>query len=750
MEYQQPDLQGQEINLRDYWHVVVKYQWMIITLFIVALITTAIATFNMKPVYRATAQVLIDRENPNILSIKEVMSMDAQDLDYYQTQYKILQSRSLVKAVINTLSLAHHQEFIECSKDKNGQGLLASIKDSIQKPLAFLMPLSVDDTKATVILTPEEIRDKKESVLIDSFLGKLQIEPIMKSHLVNISFLAHDPALAARVANTLAEQYIQHNIKLKYDASISASDWLNQNVGDLKKKMEDSEEALHSYKEQNKIVSLEERQNIIVQKLSELNSAVTEAKTKRISLETLYNQANKFKDNEDALESLPSVMNNALILELKKNYIALLGEYNRESKQYGVKHPNIIKISSQMQALEKKINSEVQKIVNSIKTEYEIAVAQEGVLIEALNQQKEEALDLNKKVIKYNVLKRDSESNQQMFEVVLNRLKETDLTRGLKNSNVRIIDKAEVPETPIKPNQKLNLLLGAIVGLFAGLGMSFFLEYLDNTIKTPDDVKRYLDLPFLAPVPSLDMTETKGIACPELITLHKPKSHITEAYKGLRTSILFSFPDNNPKVLLITSATPGEGKTFTSVNLAITMAQAGSKVVMIDCDMRKSRIHRLLNLKNEKGISNLLIGQCRVEDVLQDGPVSNLKIITCGHHPPNPSELLVSANLKKILEELKTRFDHIIIDSPPLVAVTDSVVISRIVDGVALVIHGGVTSKEAVVQGRDLLKNANASLLGVIINNINLGKQGNYHYYYYSSQYYEDDEGKKQGLGTRG
>ncbi|MEW6378543.1 MAG: polysaccharide biosynthesis tyrosine autokinase [bacterium] len=741
MEYQQSSLYEEEIHLRDYWRVIVKYRWTVITLFTISLITVAIVTFHTRPVYKSTVQVLIDKENPNILSIKEVMSLDAQDLDYYQTQYKILQSRSLAKVVIDTLALARHREFIGHRGDENNQGLLAAIGNSIKKPLISLMPLSVARTNATITLSPEEMREREESCLIDAFLGKLHVEPIRNSHLVNISFMAHDPVLATRVVNTLADQYIQHNLQLKYEASMNASDWLNQNVGELKKKVEASEEALHSYKEQNKIVSLEEKQNIIVQKLSELNSAVTEAKTKRIRLETLYDQAKKCKENEEMLESLPSVMNNSLIQELKKDYIALLGEYNRESKQYGAKHPNIMKISSQIQTLEKKINSEVQKIVNSIKTEYEIAVAQEGILLQALNEQKEEALDLNKKAIQYNVLKRDAESNQQMFEVVLNRLKETDLTRGLKNSNIRIIDRAEVPDKPIKPNKKLNLLLGAIVGLFAGIGLSFFLEYLDNTIKTPEDVKRYLHIPLLATVPHLVIKETRESPCPELITLNNPKSHTSETYKTLRTSILFSFPESNSKALLITSVNPMEGKSITSANLAITMAQGGSRVVIIDGDMRKPRLHRLMNLKNEQGISNLLTGQCLLEETLHDGPIPNLTIITCGQLPPNPSELLVSPNLKEILEKLKRQYDYIIIDSPPLVAVTDAVIISRIVDGVALVIHGGATSKEDIMQGRDLLQNANAPLLGVIINNIDLGKRSRY--YYYNYRYYGDDKASK-------
>lgn len=735
--YSQGNLQEEEIHLRDYWRVIMKYRWSIFTLFTIIVITVAITTFKMIPVYKSTAKILIDSDNPNILSIEEVVSLNARDMNYFQTQYKILQSRSLAKAVIDTVKLANHPEYAVDEEEK--KNLLVSLKETVK---GFIISTLLPSPEETIEEpSPEELQARQDARLIDAFLKNLQIEPTRNSNLVDISFLSEDPKLAATVANTLAEQYIQHNLRLKYDAAIDASGWLNQHVGELKQKVQNTEEALHSYKEQNEIVSLEEKQNIIVQKLSELNTAVTEAKTKRISLETVYNQINKYKNNKEMIQSLPSVINNSLIQKLKTDYITMLSEYDRETQKFGPKHPHIIKIKSQLETMQNRLDSEVQKIVNSTKTEYEIALAQENVLVEALNDQKKEALELNKKAIQYNVLKRDAESNQQMFEVVLNRLKETDLTRGLKSSNVRIVDRAEVPELAIKPKKKLNIMLAAVIGLFMGIGLAFFFEYLDNTIKTPEDLKRYLDLSFLGPVPHMDSAELKGVNTPELITLHKSKSHISEAYKGLRTNIMFSFSDTEPKCLLVTSASPSEGKTITCVNLAITMAQSGAKVVVIDCDMRKPRLHRILKSKNEKGISNYLIGQCSMKDIIQAGPTENLSIITCGQRPPNPSELLVSPNLKNAFIELKAQFDMILIDSPPVVAVTDSVIISRLVDGVSLVIHGGTTSREVVMRARDLLQNANAHLLGAIINNIDIAKRSYYYYYqYYYYQYYGDDE----------
>ena len=734
----------EENHLRDYWQVIMKYRWTMLTIFIIIVMTVAVNTFKMTPIYKATAKIQIEKQNPKILSIEEVVSFNDRDDSYYQTQYKILESRPLAKAVINELDLKHHWGFIDNEKKRV---FTVKIKGYLNNLFNFFSPSSkplIAQTNPSLSLSLEERKKRRESLLIDFFLDNVQIEPVRKTELVNINFLSKDPDLARKIANTIAEQYIQRNLNLKHEAALEANNWLNHHIGELKKKLETSEEALHTYKEKNKIVSLEEKQNIIVQKLSDLSSAVTEAKKKSIGLETLYKQIKGFNSNKEAIESLPAVINNSLIQGLKIEYISLVGAYNSESKKYGPKHLHIVKIASRIKTLEKRIASEVKKIINSIKIDYEVALAQEKVLLQALEEQKKEALELNKKAIKYNVLKRDTESNKQMFEVVLTRLKETDLTRGLKTTNVRIIERAEVPKNPVKPNIKSNLIQAALAGLFIGVIFAFFLEYLDNTIKTPEDVKRYLGIRFLGPVPHFNSSKQKDVSSPELITLHKPKSHTSEAYKGLRTNILFSFPDNKPKTILVTSANPMEGKTITSVNLAVTMAQSGAKVVLIDCDMRKPRLHHILKLPNDKGVSSLIIGQNSLKEVLQEGPIQNLSVIPCGHRPPNPSELLASPNLKKILDELKIHYDLILIDSPPVVPITDSVIISRLVDGVILVLQGGATSRDVIIRGRDLLLNANAHIIGTIINNIDLTKRSYYHYYqyyqYYYYQYYGDNK----------
>ncbi len=452
-----------EIHLRDYWRIISKRRWTVITLFVIILVTTIIVTLRKTSIYKATIKLQIDSENPNVISIDEVMNVSPSDRDYNQTQYKLLQSRKLAKAVIKELGLDKSPEFIS---DEGGE-------PSALSPIRILSSIFGAGEDHTA---GEEEDTARMSKLITAFLKRLKVEPERNTRLVNVSFIGKSPEIITLIANTHARLFIEQNLLLKATASTEAIEWLDQHLAQLKKKVEESEAELHRYKEENRIVSLEEKQNIIVQRLSDLNTAVTQAKTERIRLETLYNQITKYAGKETAMESLPSVINNKLIQELKAKYITLQAEHKKISQKLGKKHPHILEITSEMMIIQDKIQSEVKKIINSIKTEYEIALAQETVLKEALEEQKKEAMDLNQKAIRYGVLKREAESNAQVFNMVLNRLKETDLTRGLKASNIRIIDPAEVPQHPIKPKKGLNIFLAAIIGLMGGLHLPYSLN----------------------------------------------------------------------------------------------------------------------------------------------------------------------------------------------------------------------------------------------------------------------------------
>ncbi len=580
--------------------------------------------------------------------------------------------------------------------------------------------------------------------LVDELLDDyIIIEPVRNSRLVDISVESHDAALSADIANTLAGQYIDQNMELNLFASKQAGSWLLDRIGELRKKVEVSELALQKYKEQTNILSLEKRQSIILQKVSEINTKVIEAKTNRIELETRYQQLAQLSKHPGMIESLPAVINNELIREVKSEYVKSQREYSDLSKRYKHKHPKIIRSKSQVELLKNKIALEVDKIVNSIKIEYEVAKSREKSLDNSLDVLKKEALKMNQKGIKYGVLNREVNSNKEMYNILLKRLKETNLSGGLKNSNIRVIDIAEMPILPIRPNIGLNLLLALALGSITGIGMAFFFEYMDNTVKSAEDIERFIKLPLLG---SISIIKQKNGNQPEKIAALDSKSTISEAYRALRTGVIFSSTNNQHKTLLITSAEPREGKTVTACNLAITMAQMGSKVLLIDSDMRKPRLHKVFGVDNSVGLSSLLVGQSSLHEAVYQTQISNLMILPCGPIPPNPSELLVSKGMQNLIKELKGKFDRIILDSPPTVAVTDSTILSNICDQLLLVVSCGKTTREVISRCKKLLSNKGAQLLGIVLNNFDIKHRDHYYskYYYYYNYSYENNGRKKK------
>ncbi len=713
-----------ETHLKEYIWILKKRKWTLITFLLIIVFVVTVGSFKMKPIYRATTQLLIEKENPNILSFEEVMQLDTSNSDYYQTQYKILVSRSLARRVINKLDLANQPEFMP-----DEPGLLGKLKQWLQR--SFRIALSKEEISAA----------EAESALVNEFLERIIITPIKNSRLVDISAEAQDPALAAAMANSIAQGYIDQNMETNLVASQQAVKWLMGRIGGLRQKVEKSELSLQKYKEQQNIISLEKRQNIVLQKLSELSSKVIEAKTNRIELETIYNQLLQLYKKPEMIESMPAVINNELIRKVKSEYVELQREYSDISKRYKSRHPKILRLKSQLSLLKQKIASEVDKIANSMKIEYEVSKARERSLNSSLEMLKKEALAMNQKGIKYGALQRELESNKEMYNILLKRLKETNLTGGLISSNIRIIDKAEIPIKPVRPKIKLNILLSVVLGLLFGGGLSFFFEYLDNTVKTTDDIERYINLPLLGLIPAI---KSKNGIVPESITNDAPKSTFSEAYRSIRTGVIFSSTDQQQRSLLVTSAEPREGKTVTACNLAISMAQAGNRVLLVDADMRKPRIHKVFGLDDSVGLSSLLVGQGELKQAVQESKIANLSVLPCGHIPPNPAELLGSAEMKQLLAKLEQEFDRVIIDSPPTIAVTDSTILSNLTHQSLLVVSSGRASRDVVVRCKQMLAGKQAKLLGVVLNNFDV-KHGDYYhskYYYYNYYYYGKDKEK--------
>ncbi|MGA1795431.1 MAG: GumC family protein [bacterium] len=717
----------EEIDLKDYLWVMYKRRWTIISIVVFVTALGIVYTLTRVPIYRATTLILIEKENPNIVDFKELYAVDATSQDFYQTQYKILESRFLAARVIDALNLENNHAF-----NPRSRGMRSYVTGAV-----FFWRRG--EKKRGHGAKP----DDKEG-LVEKFLGSVSVEPVRNTRLARIHFESEDPLLAAQAANGIVESYMEDNLETQVEAAYGATDFLSRKIEEQRKRLEESELLLHKYKEEYNIISLKESENIIVAKLAELNSDVLDAENARVEAEMRYNQARAIQDSPEMIESIPRVISNAFITSLKTDEARLTEELSDFSKKYGEKHPTIISIKEKLRTTREKLNTEIKKAVNFLKNEYEIALAKETTLTKALNELKDQSQLLSKRAITYNVLLRDVQINQQMYEILLTRLKETGITGGIQRTNVRVLDEAIVPESPVKPKRLLTILFSLFVGLFGGISFAFFLEYLDNSIKTPEDIKRYLQTPYLGPVPSYKAQP--GIDSKQdsmLVTVHQPQSNAAESYKGLRTAIIFSSPTANKKTLLVTSAGPSEGKSLTVSNLAVTMAQADSRILLIDADLRKPRIHEIFGLNKGIGLSNLLVEESRLEEVVRKTDIPNLEIITCGHLPPNPAELLGSQTMRDMIELLKERYDKILFDTCPVLAITDAVILSAMVDEVVLVIKEGKTSRDMTARAMEQLRDVRANLLGAVLNDIRMGQQSYYQYYYYSSYGHDESERKR-------
>jgi capsular exopolysaccharide synthesis family protein len=547
--------------------------------------------------------------------------------------------------------------------------------------------------------------------------------------------------------NTLVQTFIEENIKSKFDSTMQASDWLSKQLFDLQVKVETSQEKILRYEKDNGMLGVDEKQNIITAKLDELNKELTSAESDRIQKQSQYQQT--LSGNAELLENADK---DSLIGKLRSEEADLKMQYAHLASQFDESYPKVIELKGQLQQLEENIHAEVKKMGARAETQYQAALHHEKLLRVAFEAQKEEANKLNEKAVDYNILKRDYETNRKIYEELLEKLKQAGVSAGLKSSNIRIVDAARVPTSPTSPNIPRNIELSLLLGTLGGIGLAFVLEALDTTVRTPEQVEIVSALPSLGIIPLSVPLSVNGVRPfltgrqtfgMELITYKRPQSQIAESFRSLRTSILLSGSfESRPKVLLITSALPKEGKSSTSVNLAIVLAQKGSRVLLVDGDMRRPTLHRVLGVSRDVGLSSLLDGTAVEESAILPAPdFPNLFVLPAGLSPSNPAELLASELLSKLLKQWRSQYDYVIIDSPPALSVTDAVVISPEADAVVVVVRSGQTTKDAVRRTRDTLYQVNARIMGIVMNAVDLRSPDLYYYYYYSKRgngYYND------------
>ncbi len=706
-------------HLLDYVVVLRKHQWLILTFLVIVVTVATIATFKMKPVYEASARVEVDKESQNVLPFQGGNSYDEYvDMeDYIATQTKILQSETLALQTIKSLDLTRYPEF------GGTPGELAPQPAGSERP-----------------------------AILGAFLGRLTVTRVPNSRLVEVTFAAEDPQLASLVVNTHVQNYLEQNFRSKYDATTQASGWLSSELEELRSKVEKSENARIAYERQNQIWQIDEKQDITTQKLAQLSNALTQSQTALAEKEALYRMA-----STGNLEALSSVRDNNFVQDLLKRSSDLDQQYADALNQYGPNFPKVERLAAQRKEVENNLEKARKVTVATIEQDYETARKHVQLLQEALDKQKQEANQESERLVQYHILQHDADSNKQLYDGLLQKLKEAGITAGLRASNIRVVDPALTPTSPSRPQKARNILLGFLVGLVGGIGLAIFREYLDNTVKSPDDVQTLTGLPSLAVVPSLpssnghhntlSRTEPSGVRTPrvELLAHSQPKSQISEAFRALRTSLLLSQAEHPPQIILVTSALPREGKTTAAINLAVTLAQLGDRTLLVDADLRKPGIRRALNFtvaKKEVGLSSYLAGVCSLDEITLPHPtIGNLTALTTGPVPPSPADLLSSYRMREAITELRRRYKFIVIDSPPIMAATDAVILSALADGVLLVVRSGSTPKEAFTRTRDLLAAVKCRLLGAVLNAVDSSAPD----YYYSYRYYPYAYGYEYG-----
>jgi polysaccharide biosynthesis transport protein len=704
-----------EPHLLDYVIILRKHQWLILTFLLTVVTVVTLASFKMKPVYQAAARVEVDREAQNMLPFQDPNSFgEYVDMEnYIETQSKILQSETLALQTIKTLDLGRYPEF---------------------------------GGSANALTWTHGLAAQRRPAILGAFLGRLVVKRVPNSRLVEVQFEAQDPQLAAQVVNTHLQSYIEQNFRSKYDATTQASNWLSAELEELRIKVEKSEDARIAYERQNQIWQIDEKQDITTQKLADLSKAVTEAQTVLAEKEALYRMA--VSGNVDAI---PAARDNAVIQDLLKRKTELDESYADAVNQYGPNYPKVKRLVAQKEELEQDLEKARKTILDSVDQEFNTSRQRVQLLQEALDKQKAEANDLAEKLVQYHILKHDAESNKALYDGLLQKLKEAGITAGLRSSNIRVVDPALAPASPSRPQKARNILLAILVGLVGGVGLALFREYLDNTVKSPDDIEALTGLPSLAVVPSLPglnghhkrfspfareaLPAAASAPRVELLAFVQPKSQISEAFRALRTSLLLSQAEHPPQVILVTSALPREGKTTAAVNLAVTLAQLGDRTLLMDSDLRKPGVRRVLNLTvgKEGGLSSYLAGVLTLDEAIVTHPtIKNLEALTTGPVPPSPADLLSSHRMREALVELRRRYKFIVIDSPPILAATDAVILSSLTDGVLLVVRSGETPKEAFTRTCDLLGAVKSRLLGVVLNAVDSNAPD----YYYSYRYY--------------
>jgi succinoglycan biosynthesis transport protein ExoP len=716
-------------HLRDLFHILLKRKWWVLGTLFTVMAATGLLILLMTPIYKATTMLQITQDNPGpALSDLENLSIlkGGQDVSKFQeTQYNILTSRGVAARVIEALNLQDTPEF-----------------------------------KAIAQKYPDAPPEKLKSDMIDYFLDKLVVNEVKDTYLMQVAFKSQDRDLAKRVVDALAREYMQLVIDSRAQSFTLVKDWLSKQLGQMTRKVQVSQKKLFEFGQKHDFYSLEDKDNVIIQKYIELSALVTKAESERLAKEALYRQIKE--KGPDA----PGVTNNPLIMNLRQELVAQNAKVSGMDRTFLSEHPHMQVEQAKLADLRKRLGGEVHRLQKTVKADYEAAVKAENLLTQAFEEQKGKLANLQDNLVDFQILKRDAQTTEKLYKALLERMGETTVASTMVAGTVGIIDPPEAPYDPYLPKPLLFVVLSGVIGLFLGVGTAFIVEYMDSSIKTTDDVERVVQLPSLGVVPLChnDLSKMSNDKVPvsirgllswvrnrhgqniplgdlDLMMLKHPRSPMSEAIRHLRTSLMLSVSGGPPEAIVVTSPHPREGKSTISINLAIALAQDGQRVVILDCDLRRPRLHEVFHLKNNPGLTSHLTGNATLEAILKPTEVDNLFFIPAGPIPPNPAELLNSQNFKNLLQSLRREFHHIIIDTPPTLGFADARVAALQADGVLLVAKHQSTSREAGRLARQYFNQVNARMLGMVLNQLDtrdLRRHAIYNQKYYNRYYAVD------------
>lgn len=702
------------IDLREYWRMLVRRRWTIISVAGIAVVAALIATFLTTPVYRASVLLQIERESSKVVEYETVMPENTGDnKDFYQTQYELLHSRSLARRVVDQLGLRSSDTFAPVPD--------TSFLDQLRADVTrwFTMPARGDQSGQGEPLAPD---------IETAFLRNLTVEPVKNSRLVTVHFNSPVPAEAATIANAVAENFVNTSLERRYEAASYAKKFLTERIELARANLDDSERRLIAYAREREIVNLDDKLGILMARLKDLSAKEVAVEAERIAAEAVYQVEVK-----EGGARTSGALKSTVIDKLKDRLTELTAQYQEQLKVFKPAYPKMQRLQQQINEVQRNLDQELKTIGSGTRVVYEAKGREEAKLLASINAVKAEILNLQDRSTDYQTLKRDVDTNRQLFDGLLQRMKEIGVVAGIGTNNISVIDPAEVPRSPFKPSLKKNLLIALALGLFGGIALAFLFETLDDTIKSSEELERRLDAPILGMVPWVTTNRDRQAKPIGMLVYDDPKSELAEAYRSLRTALIFATAAGAPRVLHFASPSAGEGKSTSASSTAITFAQSGSKVLLIDCDLRNPSQHKTFDLPNTRGLTSYLIGAADAAEIAVATEVSGLFVIPSGPLPPNPVELLSTARMPELVESARTRFDFVILDGPAILGLADALILANLARATVLVVESASTRIGALDGAAKRLRLANANILGAALvkHRISAGGYGyDYHYTY--------------------